>query len=205
MKAEELNTFYNKIFGIKELQNYFTESAASIRTQVSRLQKSKKLIRLKRDCYTFPEFHPNTLVIGNKMVSPSYHSLESVLSMNGIIPESVTAHTLVTSKKTQEYKNDFGTFSYRHLPPRLFFGVEQGSSGEWVAEKEKALLDYLYLNSSKFKPENTCWQAERFDELDTLDFELMESWAKKYGMRKLENLVESLRTYLNSDEYQAHR
>ncbi|MBT6068485.1 hypothetical protein HOG48_01890 [Candidatus Peregrinibacteria bacterium] len=204
MKADELRPFYNQVFTVKELKNYFKEQDSSIRTQLSRLYKAGKLIRLKRDCYTFPDFHPNTFVIGQEMVSPSYHSLESVLAMNSIIPEGVTAHTLITSKKTQEYVNEFGTFSYRHLDPELFFGVEKREDGAWVAVPEKALLDYLYLNSEKFKADFGCWQAERFDELDILNFEKMKEWSKKYGMQKLDRLVESLELYSCSEDYQAH-
>ncbi|MFA4891166.1 MAG: hypothetical protein WC604_02335 [Candidatus Gracilibacteria bacterium] len=139
------------------------------------------------------------------MVSPSYHSMESVLSLYGIIPEGTVAYTLITSKKTQKYSNEFGTFSYRHLPPSLFFGVGKREDGAFMATPEKALLDYLYLNSAKFKPNFALWQAERLDELPTLDFKIMKKWAKKYGMKKLMTLVTSIEEYSNSKMYQAHR
>ncbi len=204
MKAEELKPFHHRTFRVEELQNYFKESPSSVRVQLSRLCKEKKLIRLKRNCYTFLDAHPHVLVIAQNMVSPSYLSLESVLSLSALIPESTVAFTLVTSKKTQEYTNEFGIFSYRHLPPDLFFGVEKDKNGAWIATPEKALLDYLYLNSRKFEPAFSCWQAERFDELDTLDWKLMKKWAKKYGMKKLTALVLSLGSYAKSKEYQAH-
>lgn len=139
------------------------------------------------------------------MVSPSYYSLESVLSWSGIIPEGAAVYTLITSKKTQQYRTRFGTFSYRHLPPPLFFGVEQRKDGAWIAAPEKALLDYLYLNSKKFKPDYNCWRGERLDELDSLHWKQMKQWAPKYGMKKLEILVDSLKSYAKSPEYQAHR
>lgn len=205
MKAEELRPFYYKTFRIEELLNYFKQPPSSVKVQLSRLCKSKKLIRLKKNCYTFPDFHPNIFVVGQEMVSPSYYSLESVLSWNGIIPEGASAYTLITSKKTQQYANEFGTFSYRHLPPALFFGVEQRKDGAWMATSEKALLDYLYLNSKKFKPSFACWQAERFDELDTLNFKTMKKWALKYNSKKLTKLVDSLGQYVNSKAYQDHR
>lgn len=205
MKADELKLFHHKTFAIEELRNTFKQEPASIRVQLSRLCKKKKLIRLKQNLYTFPDFHPNVFVIGQQMVSPSYYSLESVLSWNGIIPEGATAYTLVTSKNTQQYVNELGTFVYRHLPPRLFFGVEQRKDGAWVASSEKALLDYLYLNSKKFRPENNGWREERFDGLDGLDWKQMKQWAPKYGMKKLEILVESLKLYVGSPLYQAHK
>lgn len=205
MKFDELKPFYHKTFTLGELRNYFNQKPASMRVQLFRLCKNKKLIRLKQNFYTFSDFHPNVFVIGQQMVSPSYFSLESVLSWNGIIPEGTADYTLITSKKTQQYCNEFGTFSYRHLSPKFFFGVEQRKDGAWVATSEKALLDYLYLNSKKFKADFTCWQAERFDGLSSLNWKQMKQWAPKYGMKKLKILVESLKSYASSSQYQAHK
>lgn len=205
MKADELKPFYYKTFTLEELRNYFQHVPGSMKVQLSRLSKSGKLIRLKKNLYTFPDFHPNAFVIGQQMVSPSYYSLESVLSWSGIIPEGAAAYTLITSKKTQQYTNEFGTFSYRHLSPQLFFGVEQRKDGAWIATPEKALLDYLYLHSRKFRPNFTCWQAERFDQLEVLNFETMKLWASQYGMKKLGILVESLRLYVQSSQYQVYK
>lgn len=205
MKADALKPFYYKTFTLEELQNYFRQKPASMKVQLSRLCKNKKLVRLKQNLYTFPDFHPNVFVIGQQMVSPSYYSLESVLSWNGIIPEGAAAYTLITSKKTQQYTNEFGTFSYRHLSPKFFFGVEQRKDGAWMATPEKALLDYLYLNSKKFKADFVCWQAERFDGLSSMDWKQMKQSASKYGMKKLKILVDSLRSYASSPQYQGHK
>lgn len=205
MKASELKPFYYKTFRIEELQNYFKQQAPIVRTQLSRLCKKKQLIRLKRNCYTFPDFHPSAFVIGQAMVSPSYYSLESVLAMNGIIPEGAATYTLVTSEKTQQYTNAFGMFSFRHLPPHLFFGVIKRADGIWMATSEKALLDYLYLYSKKFKPNFRLWQEERFDELETLNWKHMVEWAAKYRMKKLNILVKNLKQYAQSEAYQSHK
>lgn len=205
MKADELKPFHYKTFSLEELRNYFNQKSASLKVQLFRLCKNKKLVRLKQNLYTFPDFHPNVFVIGQKIVSPSYYSLESVLSWNGIIPEGVATYTLITSKKTQQYSNEFGTFSYRHLSPKFFFGVEQRKDGAWMATPEKALLDYFYLNSKKFKADFACWQEERFDGLDNLNWKHLEQWAPKYGMKKLNILVDSLKAYASSLQYQAHK
>ena len=86
----------------------------------------------------------------------------------------------------------------------FFFGVAQRKDGAWIATSEKALLDYLYLNSKKFKADFACWQAERFDRLDSLNFNVMKKWAALYGMKKLEKLTDSLKEYAKSKAYQAH-
>src|SRR3989338_953202 len=98
MRIDELKLFRNKIFRLEELENHFDEPATTIKVQLSRLCKSKKLLRLKKNCYTFPDFHPDPLMIAHQMVQPSYHSMEFVLSRSGIIPEGTSAYTLITSQ-----------------------------------------------------------------------------------------------------------
>jgi len=205
MKADELKPFYNSTFRIEALEQYFHQDPATLRMQLFRLCRKKKLIRLKKNCYTFPDAHPTGLIMAQEMVQPSYHSLESVLSLQGIIPEGVAGYTLVTSKKTQQYSNIFGNYSYRHLPPELFFGVEQREDGAYVATPEKALLDYLYLNSKSLKAEFACFQAERFDRLEEIDFNWIKENAGRYGSKKLLKIIEKLDEYRKSDSYQAHR
>jgi hypothetical protein len=62
--------------------------------------------------------------------------------------------TSVTTKTTRVFKNSFGFFSFRHIKKELFFGYKTvNDKGEvyLIAEPEKALFDYLYLNLSKIK------------------------------------------------------
>ncbi len=90
----------------------------------------------------------------NRLYQPSYLSLETALSYHGLIPEGVYALTSVGSRKTQTLNTSIGSFSYRHLKPRLFFGYQvlrQTSPAlnrpVLMAYPEKALLDYCYLNT----------------------------------------------------------
>ncbi len=48
--------------------------------------------------------------LANKIVQPSYISLESALSYYQIIPERVYGVTSVTSKKTSQYESKWGIF-----------------------------------------------------------------------------------------------
>ena len=205
MKFDDLKPFSGRTFAIVELKNYLQQDIRVIRNQLFRFTKEGKVIRLKRNCYILPDHAPDPYLIGQAMVEPSYLSLEMALSRASFIPETAIHYTFITSQKTQQFTNRFGTFSYQHLPPKLFFGVERRIDGAFIATNEKALLDYLYLNSWKFKPDFKCWQAERFDELETLDWKKMHEWAPKFGMKKLVKLVESLEAYYQSDAYQDHR
>lgn len=92
---------------------------------------------------------PSREFIANQLVFPSYISLEYALSYHNLIPERVYQVTSITSKKTTEFENAFGVFTYHNLKPGLFFGY-RGTEDEnglqvLIAEKEKALLDYQDL------------------------------------------------------------
>ena len=83
--------------------------------------------------------------MSNRLYSPSYISLETVLSRSGIIPDTVRAVTSVTTLKTRSIKTEFATFSYRTIVPRLFFGYDI-VNGIKTACLEKALIDFFYLH-----------------------------------------------------------
>lgn len=94
----------------------------------------------------------NTLFeIANRIYSPSYLSLEMALSYYGFIPEAVYGITSVTTRVTRTFTRETGTFIYRSITPRLFFGydiIEYGEKHFNLASPEKATLDFLYFNPS---------------------------------------------------------
>lgn len=88
------------------------------------------------------------MLIANKLISPSYISLELAFSIYQLIPEGVFQITSVTSKKTRQFNTELTTFSYRHIKPSLMFGyyLRDSPFGKiCIADLEKALLDFLYL------------------------------------------------------------
>ena len=90
------------------------------------------------------------------LYEPSYLSLESALAWHGFIPEMVYAYVSLTARINRKFTNDFGTFLYRHIKPELFWGyteIKTEHGNYLLAEPEKALLDYLYLNLSKIRNE----------------------------------------------------
>lgn len=86
----------------------------------------------------------------NRIFQPAYLSLETAFSYHGLIPEGVYTLTSVSPRKTQEYHTPIGTYRYQHLLPRRYFGYEvlrpAGNRPVLMADLEKALLDYCYLN-----------------------------------------------------------
>ena len=122
------------------------------RCALTRWMAAGYITHLKNGLYAFSEWISTPgvdLIVANLMYRPSYISLYSALSHYGMIPEFVTHTTSVTTLKTAVFKNDLGTFDYRHIKPELFWGYQIidtiSSRKSLIAVPEKALLDLLYL------------------------------------------------------------
>ena len=143
---------------------YFSRSDAMLSGQklldyqISLWVKKGNLLRLKNGLYAFTK--DKERIKGEEVAAfiyePSYLSLESALAWYGFIPEMVYAYVSVTARINRKFTNDFGTFLYRHIKSELFWGYTETKTeyGHYLlAEPEKALLDYLYLNLSKIRNE----------------------------------------------------
>lgn len=111
------------------------------------------LKNIRRGYYIFSDLkinEPALFLIANAIYAPSYISLEMAFSLYNLIPEGVYSVTSITSQKTNNFKTPVGNFVYRRVKPELMFGYELKEYSDHrylVAEIEKAVLDYLYLNS----------------------------------------------------------
>lgn len=118
--------------------------------------KKGYLLKLRNGVYAFVKDRERIKgeEIAALLYQPSYLSLESALAWYGFIPEMVYARVSVTARTNRTFTNDFGTFIYRHLKAELFWGYIETKTdhGHYLlAEPEKALLDYLYLNLSRIR------------------------------------------------------
>ena len=121
------------------------------KNNLTRWTKQRLLIKLRQGYYAFSEYLTQrdfSLYISNRIYKPSYISLHSALAFYGMIPEAVVQITAVSSLKTAEFVNDFGTYTYKKMREELIFGYELLSFSDRTiqfATPEKALLDLLYL------------------------------------------------------------
>jgi predicted transcriptional regulator of viral defense system len=122
------------------------------KNNLSRWLKKNYLIKLRNGFYTFREFlnTPNlNLYLANRIYRPSCVSLQTALAFYELIPEAVAAITSISTLKTTGFSNDLGSFSYKKLNNRLFFGFDHlpflRDRTILMASPEKALLDLLYL------------------------------------------------------------
>jgi len=205
MKYKELQRYFSdRIFSFSELQKVTTETRESLKSQLQVMIKRGDVKSLKRGVYYLSVSKLNSYAVSNKLVKPSYLSLETALAMYQIIPDTISTYTAITSLKTQEYQNELGYFVYRHLPQDKFIGVTEQGGVLW-ASPEKALVDYLYLNSSRFKPTISSLQEARFQNLETLDFTVLRDFAKIFKQKKLIQIIELIEQYVKSESYDNYR
>lgn len=114
----------------------------------------KYLIKIKNGLYMFNNRMDSVdaIELSQLIYEPSYISMESALRYYNFIPEMVYAITCVTTKANRNFKNVAGNYIYSHIKPELFFGyipIKTKYGYYYVAEPEKAVLDFIYLKLSQ--------------------------------------------------------
>lgn len=172
----------------------------ALQAQLSRWVKAGRLIKLARGKYVLaPPYRKVDLPlehIANRLVYPSYVSMESALAWYDLIPEAVAVVTSVTTTRPRVLENTLGTFRYRHIRRELFWGftAESLHKQEYViALPEKAILDLLYFRSGAATAEEI--QEMRFQNLERLDEERLLAFAHRTAVKKLVIGVELLLRY----------
>ena len=171
-----IDTYREPIFTLQDLEILGLKIST---VQLSQWSKKGYLIKIRNGVYVFSE-RKNSLsleTLSHFIYEPSYISLERALFQYGLIPEMVYGSTAITTRKTATFENAFGVFVFRNIKKELFFGytkIAEGNNVYFLAEKEKALLDYLYLNSSKIN---------NLDDINEL--RLNETVLKEFEQKKL--------------------
>ena len=153
-----------KIFSLTDIRKNFP--AFDSRRLVEWQEKGyiKKVINR---WYTFADIPVEEHLLywtANRIYQPSYISLETALSYYGLIPEAVYTTTSVSTLKTISFDTHLGAFAYRHVKPAFFFGyriIEWQGFPIKMAEPEKVILDYLYLNPNLNQDED--WKGLRLN------------------------------------------
>lgn len=160
-----------------------------------------KMIRSGYYIFSDLELNESALfLIANKIYLPSYISFEMAFSHYGLIPEAVYGITSATSQKTNRFKTDLGEFIYRRLKPELIFGyilIEHQNHYFKMAEIEKALLDYFYINAH-LKSENDFFEM-RFnpDEFKRkADKEKIYKYLEAFGNKSLAKRINKFLKYI---------
>lgn len=164
------------------------------------------LKKIRRGHYVFSDLHisePVLFLLANKIYTPSYVSMEMALSHYNLIPEAVYAITSVSSLKTNHFKTCCGEFIYRHIKPQLMFAYKlvsyQGHSFK-IAEPEKAILDYFYLNTGLNTEDDFAglrFNGEEFKE--QTDKEKIRRYLVAFDNKQLEKRFNKFLMHINHD------
>lgn len=194
------------LFAIHDLRLIFPlENVHTLNTELSQWAHQQKIVKLKNGLYVLsPEYTKYDLspeVIAAKLYGPSYVSLEYALATYGIIPEAVFEITSVTTKATRTFHTPYGAFQYRTMKSSCFFGFRAEKREQfpyYIASPEKAVIDFLYLNSHRLSAKFQTWDDLRFQSLETLNLATLKKIAKKFNNKKLISLTHNLIEYAAS-------
>lgn len=181
----------------------------NVHRQLTRWCQQGKLVQVRRGLYAFSPVYRGSshpFVLANKVQRGSYVSLESALSHYGVIPEAVTAITSISTQKPARYETPLGVFTYRHVQKRLFFGHGRESVGHgqhaYVASKEKALLDLVYL--TPHGDQAAYLEGLRLQHLDTFDQALLADLVNRSRSQKLTRALSVIRQLQEMEEEEYH-
>lgn len=166
-------------------------------------QEKGYLKKIINKWYVFAETEQSTdrlYRIANKIYQPSYVSMESAFSYYDLIPEGVFSITSISTKKTSTFNTFIGTFNYRSIQSKIFFGYQIKQVGHInfaMADLEKCILDYLYLNHDFTSIEDFDSLRLNPSVLSQIKRDLMNDYLKIYQNKSLEKRVEGLIKYVD--------
>lgn len=170
---------------------------AGVRRQLSRWVTAGRVHQLRRGLYALAPPYcrstPHPFLVANRMVRPSYVSLQAALAFYGLIPDVTPVVTAVTTGRPGHWETPLGAFVFRHLQIDLFFGyrsLDLGGQQAFVATPEKALLDLVYLAPEGDTP--AYLQELRLQNLERLDPDALLRDAERSGRPKLQRAARAI-------------
>lgn len=158
-----LNELKNKASNLlllnKNILRIFEPRKNTLNANIKYWLKNKQLIVLKKGTYILKEKYEKETqkdlyleYIANQLIQPSYISTEYVSAKYQLLSEPVNVITCVTTKTTREITNEICSFRYYSISPALFNGYKIKyfyNAPILIAEKSKALFDFLYIRFLK--------------------------------------------------------
>jgi hypothetical protein len=142
------------VFTRTELSFWIGGSDARQDSVLKRALASGEVLRIHRGIYCLAKKYVreeiDPFVLAQRILGPSYISLETALSVHGWIPEAGSAITSVSLDRAREFDTPLGLFSFSRVPQKtLLTGVRRvvkDPGGSYLlASPLKALADYVYV------------------------------------------------------------
>ena len=145
----------------------------NLKSKLSYFVSTGKLKRVRKGIYAKENF--NSLELANKIYTPSYISLETVLEKEGIVFQKYET-IFVSSYLTRRIKVEDQEIFYRKIKDEVLLnslGVKEENS-YFIASKERAFLDAVFI-----------YKDYHFDNLRPLDWEKIKEIEKIYSSKTL--------------------
>ena len=180
------------------------EPRQSLRMQLSRLVRQGKLKSLRRGMYVLGEpyrkVNPNPALLANRIYTPSYLSFHWALGYYGLIPEKVVLFTSATARVPRLFKNEFGSFQYKHIKPDCFAGyqtVEFDRQKFLIAVPEKALLDLWHIEGGEWTTERMA--GMRFQNFETVLLKKLTGYVGLFNSPRLIRAIRNWQAYVKAE------
>ncbi len=195
------------VFTRQEVACWIDSDGARLDALLKRAVAAQEILRIRRGLFCLAaryiqhSVHPFELA--QRILGPSYVSLEAALAHHGWIPEAVYTITCASRIRSRSFDTPLGFFSYARVPQKLFYaGVQrqelQSGGVFFLAEPLKALADYVYVHSVDWVglgPIRESLRVENAD-LDTLTAESFEPLAGVYRSGRVRRFLDSIRREL---------
>ena len=152
----------NTVFTFKELSLLWNETDAKLtKKRVYRYTKMGKLYPIRKGVYAKDKNY-DKLELANKIFTPAYISLETVLSREGIVFQYYD-QIFIVSYLSRSIFCDGQAYIFRRIKDVVLMnstGIEK-KDNYYIAGKERAFLDTIYLNKNY-----------HFDNLSSINFDI---------------------------------
>lgn len=186
-----LRDFHKSYLTVADLEKVLGFKRDSLYVILNRLVKSGVLVRLGKNIYSLFTETFDIEKIANELYFPSYLSFEQALSQYSILSQVPYTQTFATTRPTKKMVIADVAVEFNHIKKELFFGYLL-RNGKNIAEKEKALLDQLYMVSIGKRSIN-------IEELDLKDIDKikLEEFAKRFPAQ-INPLLNKVKRYLGT-------
>lgn len=186
-----LRDFHKSYLTVADLEKVLGFKRDSLYVTLNRLVKSGVLVRLGKNIYSLFTETFDIEKIANELYFPSYLSFEQALSQYSILSQVPYTQTFATTRPTKKMVIADVAVEFSHIKKELFFGYLL-RNGKYIAEKEKALLDQLYMVS----------MGKRIIDVEELDLKdidkiKLEEFAKRFPAQ-INPLLDKVKRYLGT-------
>jgi len=212
MKQKQLNKLSNLLVLTRNSLWRYEANDNNLNFNLKYWKENKIIIRLKRGLYVLrsqwsqeKDKQMYLEYLANQIYQPSYISGEYVMNKYNLLTETVFGITSMTTKTTKNYINELGNFSYSSLSVDLFCGFtvkKFRSAYVFVATKEKAVFDYLYLRFLRRSPINKEFVNQlriNWENMTKKEFAKLTFYAKKSRSKRIFQVIKLIKEIRNND------